>query len=70
MNGEDVGGSRLSVCKLSALGQSCQFSVTLDWHFTFIVQTEFGIKAYRRKQEGTLQATITYTKILDGLHWF
>lgn len=52
MNGEDVGGSRLSVCELSALGQSCQFSVTLDWHFTFIVQTEFGIKERKRGRDG------------------
>lgn len=27
MSGEDVGGSRLDVCKLSASGQSYQFSV-------------------------------------------
>lgn len=52
MNGEDVGGYRLSVCKLSALGQSCQFNVTLDWQFTFIIQSEFGIKEYRCRQDG------------------
>lgn len=39
-----MGGSRLSVCKLSALGQSYQSSVTLDRCSTFIVQTELGIK--------------------------
>lgn len=40
MNGEDVGGSRQSVCKLSSFGQSRQFSVTLNGHFTLTVQTE------------------------------
>lgn len=52
MNGEDVGGSRLSVCELSALGQSRQFSVTLDWHFTFIVQTESGIEGVQTGEAG------------------
>lgn len=42
-----MGGSRLSVCELSALGQSCQFSVTLDRRFTLIMLTEFGIKERR-----------------------
>lgn len=45
MNGEDVGGSRLSVCTLSALGRSCQFGVTLDWQFVFIVEAHLGLKS-------------------------
>lgn len=66
-----MGGSRLSVCKLSALGQSCQSSVTLDRRFTFIVQTELGIKEHRRRQEGGhARATTAYKKDADGLRCF
>lgn len=42
---------RVSACKLFALGQSCQLSVTLDWHFVFIAQTEADNKEYSCRQE-------------------
>lgn len=50
-----MGGSRLSVCKLSALGQSCQLSVTLDWHFLFNAQAGFGIKEYRTSRKAGMR---------------
>lgn len=66
MSGEDVGGSRLSVCKLSALGQSCQFRATLDWYFTFIGQTEIGIKEHRctHGQANDLHKKVTWTTLI------
>lgn len=67
MNGEDVGGIQTE-CKLSALAQSCQFSGTLDWHFSLVVQTEFCIKEYRCSKTPTTKIrSCCFTEQLSGI---